>query len=217
MEIAQPPPVLDAAAALASSLDKDATTATRTASLPCIATVSHSYSSQYLSRRSPPYFTPRVHRCSRTDPSTPSTFTPPFPFTPGVQRSVMKHGSRRGENNITKMPHHVTPTPRHIPFTLHINLFPGAEWICFMGFSQTTYVGKGGPHKTEDFGPPIFRIVFVLFFFYGGGENRLRLILQSQSHTITFYLVPLYADVVDTLCSCASSVLSATYACLSCC
>ena len=159
MEIAQPPPVLDAAAALAPSLDKDATTATRTASLPCIATVSHSYSSQYLSRRSPPYFTPRVHRCSRTDPSTPSTFTPPFPFTPGVQRSVMKWITKEEKNNHHQMPRHVTNPQSHL-HTIHPSPkhLPRRKWSVLWVFFISHNMGKGG-HKDRGPGPPPFRIL----------------------------------------------------------
>jgi hypothetical protein len=133
---------------------------------------------------------------------TPSTFTSPFPFTPGVSTICHEHGSREEEkNNITKMPHHVIPYAPTIisPSTLHINLSPRRRNGLSYGFSLSGEQEVCGRPKTLV--QPRYFVFYSSFFFLflslGCREGEIPVQVDiTITHTRSSYIVsPLHAYV----------------------
>jgi len=109
----------------------------------------------------------------------------------------MKMDHEEEKNNITKMPHHVTQPPVISPSHFTSTSSPAQNGFVSWGFHKQLSGGKGGPQKTEDFGPPaIFRILFVFVFFsHGGGGNRAQVDIA-----VTITHVQLYLGLSSCLC-----------------
>jgi hypothetical protein len=154
--------------------------------------------------------------CSHAESLTPSTFTAPFPFTPGVQRSVMKT-----DHEEEKKQHHqdapscnpqFTPPLIISPFTLHQQLSPGVDMDCFMG-SLSGGKEVCNRSKTLVFPPQYFVFYFCFFslflaFYHGTQKGGITVQVDIAMHThFHLYFVALDACLVCMYLSCVSSAM----------